>query len=75
VLIGEQALLAQTLRPADATAACDAILLAIPRETFRRVLSEFPEGAAKIHRGQLERTRKLVAALEAVQRRGFAPGA
>ncbi len=75
VLIGEQALLAQTLRPADATAARDSALLSIPRETFRRVLSEFPAGAAKIHRSQIERTRKLVAALEGVKRRSFAPRA
>ncbi|MDE3177194.1 MAG: Crp/Fnr family transcriptional regulator [Pseudomonadota bacterium] len=72
VLIGEQALLAQTLRPADATAARESLLLSIPRETFRRVLSEFPESAEKIHRDQLARTRKLVAALEGVQRRAFA---
>ena len=75
VLIGEQALLAETLRPADASAASDSVLLSIPRETFRRVLSEFPAGAAKIHRSQIERTRKLVAALDGVKRRSFAPPA
>src|SRR5437764_12356611 len=41
VLIGESALLAETARAGDATAARDSLLLAIPRETFRRVLSEF----------------------------------
>ena len=73
VLIGEQALLADTVRPADAVAARDSVLLHVSRETFRRVLSEFPESARKIHRAQLARTRKLVAALEGVRRRGFAP--
>jgi len=70
-LIGESALLVETIRAADAVAAGDSQLLVIPRETFRRVLSEFPEGAVKIHRASTARARKLIVELEAIRRRGF----
>ena len=70
-LIGESALLVETIRPSDAVAASDSQLLVIPRETFRRVLSEFPEGAVKIHRASTARARKLIVELEEVRRRGF----
>jgi CRP-like cAMP-binding protein len=70
-LIGESALLVETIRPVDAAAASDSQLLVIPRETFRRVLSEFPEGAVKIHRASTARARKLITELEAIRRRGF----
>ena len=70
-LIGESALMVETIRPADAVAARDSELLVIPRETFRRVLSEFPEGAVKIHRASTARARKLIIELEAIRRRGF----
>jgi CRP-like cAMP-binding protein len=70
-LIGESALLVETVRPADAAAASEALLLKIPRDTFRRVLSEFPESAAKIQRAALARTRTLIGGLEAIARRNF----
>ena len=70
-LIGESALLVETIRGADAVAASDSQLLVIPRETFRRVLSEFPEGAVKIYRTSTARARKLIVELEAIRRRGF----
>jgi len=70
-LIGESALLVETIRGADAVAASDSQLLVIPRETFRRVLSEFPEGAVKIHRTSTARARKLIVELEAIRRRDF----
>ena len=70
-LIGESALLVETIRPSDAVAATDSQLLVIPRETFRRVLSEFPEGAVKLHRASTARARKLIVELEAIRRRGF----
>jgi CRP-like cAMP-binding protein len=70
-LIGESALFTATIRPADAVASRESALLDIPRETFRRVLSEFPEGAATIQRAAIARARGLVAELEAVRRRGF----
>ena len=70
-LIGEAALMTETVRPADAAAARDSLLLCVPRETFRRVLSEFPEGAAKIHRGAAKKMRGLVHELDGFRRRGF----
>jgi CRP-like cAMP-binding protein len=72
-VIGESALLVETTRPADAAAARDSLLLEIPRETFRRVLPEFPEAAAKIHRAAAARSRMLVSQLEAIRRRSFTP--
>ena len=49
-LIGESALYAQTARRVGARAAEDAVVMSIPRETFRRVLAEFPAGAEKTSR-------------------------
>jgi CRP-like cAMP-binding protein len=70
-LIGESALLVETIRPADAVAVRDSLVMAIPRETFRRVLPEFPEAAAKIHRAAAARAGELIAGLEAIRRRDF----
>jgi CRP-like cAMP-binding protein len=70
-VIGESALLVETIRPADAEAARETLLLTIPRETFRRVLPEFPEAAAKIHRAAAARARALIGDLEAIRRRDF----
>ena len=39
----------------------------IPRETFRRVLEEFPAGAKKIRAALAARTRLLVDGLEATR--------
>jgi hypothetical protein len=38
---------------------------------FRRVLSEFPQSAARIHAAASARARDLVEQLEAVRARGF----
>jgi CRP-like cAMP-binding protein len=70
-VIGESALLVETIRPAEALAARDSLLLAIPRETFRRVLPEFTEAAAQIHRAAAARAGALIAGLEAIRRRDF----
>ena len=48
-LIGEIALIIETLRPATATARDPATVLRIPRSLFRRVLTEFPDAAQRIH--------------------------
>jgi CRP-like cAMP-binding protein len=71
-LIGEAALLVETVRPAGATAAKDTHLLRIPGETFRRVLSEFPQSAAGIRRDATGRARTLIGAMERIRRRAFA---
>jgi CRP-like cAMP-binding protein len=70
-LIGETALLTDTLRPADAAAPEGAELLHIPRETFWRILTEFPESAVKIRESSLRRTRALFDRLETIRRRCF----
>jgi CRP-like cAMP-binding protein len=70
-LIGETALIAETLRPADASAASDSLLLRIPSATFRRVLSEFPHSAVEIRRAAAGRAGALVARLDAIRRRAF----
>ena len=76
VLIGESALYVQTLRRAAARAAEEAVVIAIPRETFRRVLAEFPAGAEKIRAEIAARTHLLVNRLEAARLKSFeAPAA
>ena len=77
-LIGETALYAPTTRRVSARAAEDAVVMRIPRETFRRVLEEFPAGAKKIRAALAARTRLLVDGLEATRikslERPVAPG-
>ena len=70
-LIGASALLTDTLRPADAEAPKGAELLHIPRETFWRVLTEFPESAARIRHGSAHRARALIDRLDAIRQRSF----
>lgn len=48
-LIGELALIVDTVRPATAIAREPSSVLKITRSVFRRVLEEFPELAAEIH--------------------------
>ena len=66
-LIGESALYAPTTRRVSARAAEDAVVMRIPRETFRRVLTEFPAGAAEIRAVLAARMRRLVDGLEATR--------
>jgi CRP-like cAMP-binding protein len=74
-LIGETALFTETLRPADATAARDSLLLKVSNATFRRVLSEFPQSAIAIRREAADRAGALLGRLEGIRRRAFAaPG-
>ncbi len=70
-LIGETALAAEVLRGADARAAVDSLLLRVPREVFRRVLTEFPDAAAKVHENAAARTRELISRLDALRARAF----
>ena len=70
-LIGETALLADVQRNAGARARVDSSVLRVPRDTFRRVLGEFPEAAAKLHASAATRTRALVEKLEKVRKRAF----
>jgi CRP-like cAMP-binding protein len=70
-LIGESALYAPTARRVSARATEDAVVMRIPRETFRRVLAEFPAGAEKIRAALAARTRRLVDGLEATRIKSF----
>jgi CRP-like cAMP-binding protein len=74
-LIGERALYAPVTRRTDARAAGEVVVTRVPRETFRRVLTEFPEAAGKIRADLAARTRRLIDGLDAVRVRSFAdPG-
>ena len=64
-------MLVATTRRVSARAAEDAVVIRIPRETFRRVLTEFPGGAEKIRAALAARTRVLVEGLEATRVRSF----
>lgn len=70
-LIGETALYAATARRVSARATEDAVVMRIPRETFRRVLKEFPAGAEKIRATLAAQTRLLVDGLEATRIKSF----
>lgn len=70
-LIGESALYAETARRVAARAAEDTIVMAIARDTFRRVLAEFPAGANKIRAELAARTRRLVDGLETARTKSF----
>ena len=70
-LIGESALYAPTARRVSARAAEDSVVIRIPRETFRRVLSEFPAAADKIRAALAARMRRLVDGLEATRVKSF----
>jgi CRP-like cAMP-binding protein len=66
-LIGESALYAPVVRQVEARAAEDAVVTRIPRETFRRVLTEFPEAGDKIRAALATRVRRLVDGLDAAR--------
>jgi CRP-like cAMP-binding protein len=70
-LIGESALYAPVVRRVDARALEDTVVTRIPRETFRRVLAEFPEAAGKVRAALAERTRALVDGLDAARARSL----
>jgi CRP-like cAMP-binding protein len=70
-LIGETALIVDVIRRAGARASADSTLLRISRDTFRRVLGEFPASAAKVHASVSVRMRRFLDQLEAVRARGF----
>jgi CRP-like cAMP-binding protein len=67
-LLGEIALIVETLRPATATAREPSTVLRIPRALFRRVLAEFPEAAQRIHEDFREKMRATTADLNRVGR-------
>jgi len=70
-LIGETALYAPAVRRVDARAVEDVVLTRIPRETFRRVLAEFPEAAGKVRAALAARMQRLVEGLDAARARSI----
>jgi CRP-like cAMP-binding protein len=73
VLVGELALLTETVRPATAVADGPTSVIRISRSLFRKVLEEFP-GAARLMRDRLaERANQAIKELAAV-RGTFDPG-
>jgi CRP-like cAMP-binding protein len=70
-LIGESALYAPVVRQVEARAAEDAVVTRVTRETFRRVLAEFPAAADKVRAALAERTRRLVDGLDAARARSI----
>lgn len=70
-LIGETALYASVVRRVEARAAEEALLMRIGRETFHRVLAEFPEAAVKVRAALGARMRKLVDGLDAARINSF----
>lgn len=66
-LIGQLAMITDTQRATDAVAASDCGVLRINRSLFRRMLGEYPELAAQLHRkiaADLQNFLKDIAALE-----------
>jgi CRP-like cAMP-binding protein len=70
-LIGESALYAPVRRRVDARVAEDAVVIPVPRETFRRVLAEFPAAADKVRAELAERAHRLVEGLDAARVRSL----
>ena len=69
VLIGESALYAAVVRGVEARVLEEAVVTPVPRETFRRVLAEFPAAAEKLRAEIAGRARRLVEGLDAVGRK------
>lgn len=67
-LIGEAAMIAETLRPAAARAREPSSVLKISRALFHRVLSEYPDGAARVRRIVAERLLTLQGDLDTLRR-------
>jgi CRP-like cAMP-binding protein len=70
-LIGENAMVAEVSRPASARAKENSTVLRIPRAVFHRVLTEFPNEAARIRANLAARTRKISGELEELRARAL----
>jgi CRP-like cAMP-binding protein len=70
-LIGETALIVDVMRGAGARASVDSTLLRISRDTFRRVLGEFPASTVKVHASVSVRMQRFLDQLEAIRARAF----
>ncbi|MGL4290612.1 MAG: cyclic nucleotide-binding domain-containing protein [Phreatobacter sp.] len=65
-LLGEIALIVETLRPATATAREPSTAMRVPRSLFRRILTEFPQAARRVHGEFREKMRATTAELNRI---------
>jgi CRP-like cAMP-binding protein len=72
-LIGENAMIAEVLRPSSARARENSVVLRISRGVFHRVLGEFPKEAARMRAALAARTRKMSGELEELRSRALGP--
>jgi len=74
-LIGESALYGPVTHRVEARVVEDGVVTRIPRDTFRRVLVEFPDAADKVRGALAARTKRLVESLDAARLRHWSAGA
>ena|SRR5271155_5313958 len=77
ILLGEAALLAETRRPATATARQDAVVLRISRAMFLKMLESFPDAAQRLRELVASRADQWTREIENVRAaltRGTGPG-
>ncbi|WP_035832303.1 cyclic nucleotide-binding domain-containing protein [Kaistia adipata] len=72
-LLGESALFVETRRPATATAVGDTLVVEIDRTLMRRILTEFPDVAARLHAQIADRLIETVGELGALENRFAGP--
>jgi CRP-like cAMP-binding protein len=63
-MLGELALIAEARRPTSAAAVGDAELIRLGRKMFRRILEEYPETAAALHRRILADLQAMIGRIE-----------
>jgi CRP-like cAMP-binding protein len=66
-LLGESALLAETKRPATATARETSMVMRIPRATFLKILESYPEAAQRLREMLASRTDQWTREIENVR--------
>ena len=67
-LLGEMALVAETLRPATAIAREPTSVLKVPRVLYRRILAEYPDSAARVRAAVAARLFTMRRDLEGLRR-------
>ena len=67
VLLGELALIVETVRPVTAIAAERSIVMRIPRQLFRKTLEGFPEAAQRLRDNIAARARETAAEISQVR--------
>lgn len=73
-LIGDTALLTQTLRPATAIAREPSSVLRVSRQLFHRVLHEYPVSAQRLRRSLAARLSEFIRELDALTQGALASG-